>query len=242
MAKSYAAPPAMTIDLSKRYSARFETAKGDFTVELYADKAPRTVNNFVFLAREGFYDDTTFHRVINGFMAQAGDPTGTGRGGPGYTSPTSSAPASSTTGRASSRWPTPARTPRQPVLHHPRPDPSPERRPRRVRLRRGRPRRAAQHPRARPCPRRRPRRRPPHHRNPRGIAGWSARRSRFSVPKCPIVSHLRRRRPACLGRNETEIGTLWDGNEAGTGHFGTLWAGSLGVREAAGRQSGRAGA
>ena len=85
MAKSYAAPPAMTIDPSKRYSARFETAKGDFTAELYADKAPRTVNNFVFLAREGFYDDTTFHRVINGFMAQAGDPTGTGRGGPGYT-------------------------------------------------------------------------------------------------------------------------------------------------------------
>ena len=85
MSKSYAAPPEMTIDQAKRYSARFETTKGDFTVELYADKAPATVNNFVFLAREGFYDGTTFHRVIKGFMAQAGDPTGTGRGGPGYT-------------------------------------------------------------------------------------------------------------------------------------------------------------
>jgi peptidylprolyl isomerase/peptidyl-prolyl cis-trans isomerase B (cyclophilin B) len=80
----YSAPPAMQIDPDKRYVATLETEKGDIVVELFADKAPKTVNNFVFLAREGFYDDTTFHRVIADFMAQAGDPTGTGRGDPGY--------------------------------------------------------------------------------------------------------------------------------------------------------------
>ncbi len=80
----YTAPPAMVIDPTKQYVATIETEKGDIVVELYADKAPNTVNNFVFLAREGFYDNTTFHRVIKDFMAQAGDPTGTGRGGPGY--------------------------------------------------------------------------------------------------------------------------------------------------------------
>ncbi len=80
----YIAPPAMVIDPTKQYVATIETEKGDIVVELYADKAPNTVNNFVFLAREGFYDNTTFHRVIKDFMAQAGDPTGTGRGGPGY--------------------------------------------------------------------------------------------------------------------------------------------------------------
>jgi cyclophilin family peptidyl-prolyl cis-trans isomerase len=84
MAKQYQSPPAMIIDPSKRYLARLKTSKGDITVELFADKAPRTVNNFVFLAREGFYDNTTFHRVIKDFMIQGGDPTGTGRGGPGY--------------------------------------------------------------------------------------------------------------------------------------------------------------
>lgn len=84
MAKQYDAPPALSIDGSKRYTATFKTAKGDIIVELFAKQAPRTVNNFVFLARDGFYDNTTFHRVIGGFMAQAGDPTGTGRGGPGY--------------------------------------------------------------------------------------------------------------------------------------------------------------
>ena len=84
MATQYDAPPAMTIDPSKRYSAVVETNRGTFTVELLADIAPRTVNNFVFLAREGFYDGTTFHRVIPGFVAQGGDPTGSGRGGPGY--------------------------------------------------------------------------------------------------------------------------------------------------------------
>jgi cyclophilin family peptidyl-prolyl cis-trans isomerase len=80
----YSAPPEMRIDPSKTYIATFETEKGDIVVELFADKVPNTVNNFVFLAREGFYDNTTFHRVIEGFMAQGGDPTGSGGGGPGY--------------------------------------------------------------------------------------------------------------------------------------------------------------
>lgn len=83
----YSAPPAMDIDPNKTYLATIETEKGDIVVELFTDKAPNTVNNFVFLARQGFYDDTTFHRVIPGFMAQAGDPTGTGTGGPGYRFP-----------------------------------------------------------------------------------------------------------------------------------------------------------
>ena len=76
--------PEMTIDPSKYYYATIKTEKGDIKVQLFADRAPATVNNFVFLANQGFYDDTTFHRVIDGFMAQAGDPTGTGAGGPGY--------------------------------------------------------------------------------------------------------------------------------------------------------------
>ena len=84
MAKKYASAPPMSIDEKRRYSAVFKTEKGDFEVELYAQQAPRTVNNFVFLARDGFYDGVTFHRVLRGFMAQAGDPTGTGTGGPGY--------------------------------------------------------------------------------------------------------------------------------------------------------------
>jgi len=84
MAGKYSAPPKLIIDLKKKYSAVFKTEVGEFTIELYADKVPMTVNNFVFLAREGFYDNTTFHRVIKGFMAQGGDPTGTGMGGPGY--------------------------------------------------------------------------------------------------------------------------------------------------------------
>jgi len=81
----YSAPPPLVIDPAKSYQATIVTEKGDIVIELYADRAPTTVNNFVFLAREGFYDDTTFHRVIPGFMAQAGDPLGTGTGGPGYT-------------------------------------------------------------------------------------------------------------------------------------------------------------
>src|SRR5207302_4609073 len=84
MAKQWRDAPAMTIDPNKSYNATFHTAQGDFTVELFAKDAPKTVNNFAFLAREGFYDGTTFHRVIKGFMAQGGDPTGTGTGGPGY--------------------------------------------------------------------------------------------------------------------------------------------------------------
>lgn len=84
--KEYSAPPPMTIDPDKKYTATFNLAKGDsFVVELYAKEAPTTVNNFVFLVRDGYYDDVTFHRVIPGFMAQGGDPTGTGTGGPGYT-------------------------------------------------------------------------------------------------------------------------------------------------------------
>jgi len=78
------APPSGALDTSKSYTARIKTEKGDMVVELYADRAPLTVENFVNLARAGFYDGTTFHRVIAGFMAQGGDPTGTGTGGPGY--------------------------------------------------------------------------------------------------------------------------------------------------------------
>jgi len=74
----------MQIDPKKSYTAIFHTVKGDIHVELFAAQAPITVNNLVFLAREGFYNNTTFHRVIGGFMAQGGDPTGTGTGGPGY--------------------------------------------------------------------------------------------------------------------------------------------------------------
>ncbi|MGE5224816.1 MAG: peptidylprolyl isomerase [Omnitrophica WOR_2 bacterium] len=82
--KQWKNPPSMAIDPKKKYNAVLHTDKGDITVQLFADKAPKTVNNFVFLAREGFYDNTIFHRVISDFMAQGGDPTGTGRGGPGY--------------------------------------------------------------------------------------------------------------------------------------------------------------
>jgi cyclophilin family peptidyl-prolyl cis-trans isomerase len=82
--KQWSQPPAMSIDPKKSYTAILHTDKGDITVELHADKTPKTVNNFVFLASEGFYDNTIFHRVIADFMAQAGDPTGSGRGGPGY--------------------------------------------------------------------------------------------------------------------------------------------------------------
>ncbi|MFC2013129.1 peptidylprolyl isomerase [Chloroflexota bacterium] len=74
----------MTIDTSKQYTATIETNRGKMVIDLFAADVPVTVNNFVFLAREGFYDGSTFHRVIPGFMAQGGDPTGTGRGGPGY--------------------------------------------------------------------------------------------------------------------------------------------------------------
>jgi cyclophilin family peptidyl-prolyl cis-trans isomerase len=77
-------PPAMEIDPKKSYSAVLNTDKGDITVKLFADKVPLTVNNFVFLSRQSYYDGTIFHRVISDFMVQGGDPTGTGMGGPGY--------------------------------------------------------------------------------------------------------------------------------------------------------------
>ncbi len=83
-AKQWRQPPEMQIDASKTYKAVIETAKGNIELELYPQQAPKTVNNFVFLAREGFYDGVTFHRVISDFMIQGGDPTGSGRGGPGY--------------------------------------------------------------------------------------------------------------------------------------------------------------
>ncbi|OQX65520.1 MAG: peptidylprolyl isomerase [Anaerolinea sp. 4484_236] len=82
--KQWASAPDMVIDPAKKYAAIVSTDKGDMTLELFADKTPKTVNNFVFLAREGFYDNTIFHRVIANFMVQGGDPTGTGTGGPGY--------------------------------------------------------------------------------------------------------------------------------------------------------------
>lgn len=82
--KQWPTPPKMQIDPKKTYSATFKTDLGDIVVQLFTAKAPNTVNNFVFLAREGFYDNTIFHRVIANFMAQGGDPTGSGRGGPGY--------------------------------------------------------------------------------------------------------------------------------------------------------------
>ena len=84
MASQYKAAPDLTIELSKTYKATLHTSAGDIEMDLYASAAPQTVNNFVFLAGEGFYDDVIFHRVIPGFMIQGGDPTGTGRGGPGY--------------------------------------------------------------------------------------------------------------------------------------------------------------
>jgi peptidyl-prolyl cis-trans isomerase B (cyclophilin B) len=84
MAKQYSAPPKMAIEPSKKYSATINTSKGAIVVELFPEHAPSTVNNFVFLAREKFYDGTKFHRVIPDFMIQGGDPTGTGSGGPGY--------------------------------------------------------------------------------------------------------------------------------------------------------------
>jgi cyclophilin family peptidyl-prolyl cis-trans isomerase len=84
VAKQFSSPPEMVIDTAKTYTATIRTNRGTITAKLFADEAPNTVNNFVFLAREGFYDGVIFHRVIEGFMLQGGDPTGTGTGGPGY--------------------------------------------------------------------------------------------------------------------------------------------------------------
>ena len=83
--KQYASAPPMTIDPAKNYTATIKTPRGDIVVKLRPDLAPETVNSFVFLSRDGFYDGVTFHRVLQDFMAQGGDPTGTGMGGPGYT-------------------------------------------------------------------------------------------------------------------------------------------------------------
>ncbi|HZN64868.1 MAG TPA: peptidylprolyl isomerase [Tepidisphaeraceae bacterium] len=84
MSKRYSSPPAMSIDTNRNYTATFETSRGNIVCDLFPKDAPNTVNNFVFLARDGFYNGTKFHRVIPDFMIQGGDPQGTGTGGPGY--------------------------------------------------------------------------------------------------------------------------------------------------------------
>ncbi|HSL26843.1 MAG TPA: peptidylprolyl isomerase [Acidimicrobiia bacterium] len=84
MAKQYPGQPEHTIDLAKKYTALLDTSHGPITIDLDPGRAPITVNNFVFLARDGYYDGVIFHRVVPGFVIQGGDPTGTGRGGPGY--------------------------------------------------------------------------------------------------------------------------------------------------------------
>lgn len=87
MTQSYNNPPEMSLNPASEYYANFVTEKGLIKIRLFAEEAPVTVNNFVFLARDGYFDGTTFHRVIESFMAQGGDPTGTGTGGPGYRIP-----------------------------------------------------------------------------------------------------------------------------------------------------------
>ena len=82
--KQYPAPPKVHIDAKKKYTATMHTTKGDIVLDLFASEAPKTVNNFVFLARDGFYNGVRFHRIIKGFMIQSGDPKGDGTGGPGY--------------------------------------------------------------------------------------------------------------------------------------------------------------
>lgn len=84
MSKAYDAAPDLAIDLAKTYSATLHTNHGEIGIDFFAMDTPQTVNNFVFLARDGFYDGVIFHRVVPGFVIQGGDPTGTGRGGPGY--------------------------------------------------------------------------------------------------------------------------------------------------------------
>ena len=95
----------MTVDPDSRITATMHTSGGAIVVDLLPSEAPKTVNNFVFLSREGFYDGVIFHRIISGFMIQGGDPTGTGTGGPGYTF------EDATTRRAHSPWRTPAPIP-----------------------------------------------------------------------------------------------------------------------------------
>src|SRR5580693_2519388 len=84
MSQQYSNAPTMAIDPAKKYTATFQTSRGEIVCELFAKDAPKTVNNFVFLAKEKFYNGTVFHRVLADFMIQGGDPTGSGRGGPGY--------------------------------------------------------------------------------------------------------------------------------------------------------------
>jgi len=84
VSKTYSEYPKSVINQNKKYSAVLSTSKGDITLELFVTEVPQTVNNFVFLARDGFYNGTKFHRIIKGFMIQGGDPLGNGTGGPGY--------------------------------------------------------------------------------------------------------------------------------------------------------------
>jgi len=84
LARKYSAPPEMKIDTTRTYSVEMETERGTIHIDLFPEYAPVTVNNFIFLAEEGYYDGVSFHRVISNFMIQGGDPTGTGMGGPGY--------------------------------------------------------------------------------------------------------------------------------------------------------------
>ncbi|MBI2617469.1 peptidylprolyl isomerase [Candidatus Gottesmanbacteria bacterium] len=86
-AKTYSSPPPLSIDTKKKYTAEVTTSKGSFEIQLFTDEVPQTVNNFVFLSRDGFYTNTIFHRIMKGFMIQGGDPEGNGTGGPGYTFP-----------------------------------------------------------------------------------------------------------------------------------------------------------
>jgi peptidyl-prolyl cis-trans isomerase B (cyclophilin B) len=111
MPKEYPSPPSMTINPNKQYSAMFKTSRGEIVCDLFARDAPKTVNNFVFLAREKFYDGTVFHRVIDNFMIQGGDPTGTGRGGPAYRFEDEVKTIRTNIRPAAYPWPTQARTP-----------------------------------------------------------------------------------------------------------------------------------
>ena len=110
MTKHYDAAPDFTIDLDKAYSAKLDTSHGEIVIEFDAARAPQTVNNFVFLAQDGFYDGVIFHRVIENFMIQGGDPTGSGRGGPGYRF-RDELEGKEPTAAARWRWPMPAQIP-----------------------------------------------------------------------------------------------------------------------------------
>ena len=109
--KQYSSPPPLSIELANSYQAKFMTDLGEFTVQLFAAETPKTVNNFIFLAREGFYDGVIFHRVIHSFMGQGGDQTGKGRGGPGYSLRMNSTPNFDTINPVSFRWQMPDRIP-----------------------------------------------------------------------------------------------------------------------------------